>query len=79
MFVRSDARGYGAGRVLIDGLIAVGKQQNWRRIYWHTHENNYRARALYDRFSRRTDYVRYDIEPCQTMNSDKLVGPRILN
>ena len=49
---------YGA-RVLIEGLVALGKQQSWRRIYWHAHENNYRARALYDQLSRRTDYVRY--------------------
>lgn len=61
MFVLPEARGYGAGRVLIERLVALGKQQNWRRIYWHTHENNYRARALYDQLSRRTDYVRYDI------------------
>ena len=48
MFVLPEARGHGAGRLLIEQLIALGKQQNWRRIYWHTHENNYRARALYD-------------------------------
>lgn len=61
MFVLPESRGHGAGRVLIEGLIALGKQRSWRRIYWHTHENNYRARALYDQFSWRTDYVRYDI------------------
>ena len=67
MFVLPEARGCGAGRVLIEGLVALGKQQSWRRIYGHTHETNYRARALYDRLSRKTDYVRYDIEPWQPM------------
>jgi len=62
IFVLPEARGYGAGRALIEGLAVLGKQQGWRRIYWHTHEKNYRARALYDQFSRRTEHVRYDIE-----------------
>jgi GNAT superfamily N-acetyltransferase len=62
MFVMREARGGGAGRLLIERLVAVGEQDGWRRIYWHTHEHNYRARALYDRFTSRTDYIRYDIE-----------------
>jgi GNAT superfamily N-acetyltransferase len=62
LFVSPAARGSGAGRVLIDALIALGRQHDWRRVYWHTHENNYRARSLYDRVVPRTDFVRYDIE-----------------
>jgi GNAT superfamily N-acetyltransferase len=62
LFVAPDARGSGAARALIDGLVALGKESNWRRVYWHTHENNYRARRLYDQVVPRTDYVRYDIE-----------------
>jgi GNAT superfamily N-acetyltransferase len=61
LFVAPEARGSGAARALIDGLVALGKTQNWRRVYWHTHDNNYRARTLYDRVTPRTDYVRYDI------------------
>ncbi len=62
LFVASEARGSGAGRALIDGLVALGRTHNWRRVYWHTHDNNYRARTLYDQVVPRTDYVRYDIE-----------------
>jgi GNAT superfamily N-acetyltransferase len=62
MFVIPEARGSGAGRLLIQELVRLGKQEGWRRVYWHTHENNYRARALYDQFAPRTDYIRYDIE-----------------
>ena len=62
LFVASAARGEGAGRALIDALITLGTEHGWRRVYWHTHENNERARALYDRLAKRTDYVRYDIE-----------------
>ena len=62
LFVVPAARGSGAGRALIEGLVTLGKQHGWRRVYWHTHQDNYPARALYDRFVPRTDYVRYDIE-----------------
>jgi len=56
------ARGEGAGRALIEALVTLGREHGWRRVYWHTHENNERARTLYDRLAKRTDYVRYDIE-----------------
>src|SRR6516225_3583464 len=59
---RPEARGTGAGRALVEGLVALGKEQGWRRVYWHTHENNYGARMLSDRLIPRTDYVRYDID-----------------
>ena len=62
IFVAPEIRGRGAGRALIEKLVERGREEGWRRIYWHTHENNYRARALYDRVVGRTDYVRYDID-----------------
>lgn len=61
LFVAPEARGTGAARALIDRLVALGKERGWRRVYWHTHESNYRARTLYDRVTARTDYIRYDI------------------
>jgi GNAT superfamily N-acetyltransferase len=62
LFVSPAARGSGAGRALIEALVALGREHDWRRVYWHTHENNYRARSLCDRVVPRTDFVRYDIE-----------------
>jgi ribosomal protein S18 acetylase RimI-like enzyme len=62
LFVLPAARGSGTGQALIEALVALGRQHNWRRVYWHTRENNYRARGLYDRVVPRTDYVRYDID-----------------
>jgi GNAT superfamily N-acetyltransferase len=62
LFVAPEARSSGAGRALIEGIVAVGRRHGWRRVYWHTHENNHRARTLYDRLAPRTDYVRYDID-----------------
>ena len=62
IFIGPQTRGKGAGRALIEKLIALGGQEGWRRIYWHTHEDNRRARRLYDQIVERTDYIRYDIE-----------------
>ena len=75
LYVAPEARGHGAGRFLIEGLVALGRERSWRRIYCHTHGNNHAARALYDQLAPSTDYVRYDIDlspvPLQTAN-----GPR---
>lgn len=62
LFVAPEGRGGRVGQALIEGLTALGREQGWRRVYWHTHEDNYRARTLYDRVVPRTDYVRYDVE-----------------
>jgi GNAT superfamily N-acetyltransferase len=62
LFVAPDDRGSGAGEALINALVTLGRQQGWRRVYWHTHDDNHRARSLYGRIVPRTDYVRYDIE-----------------
>ena len=62
LFVAPEARGSGAARALIDALVALGRQHDWRRVYWHTREHNYRARTLYDRITPMTDHLRYDID-----------------
>lgn len=33
----------------------------WLRLYWHTRENNYRARGLYDKYTPHSGFVRYVI------------------
>lgn len=62
LFVDPDARGGGAAPAMIAALKSLGQAAGWRRIYWHTHDDNYRARSLYDRVARRTNHVRYDID-----------------
>jgi GNAT superfamily N-acetyltransferase len=56
LFVASEARGNGAGRILIERLVSLGEQHGWLRLYCHTHENNCPARKLYDRLALRQDY-----------------------
>lgn len=62
LFVREAARGTGAGRALIEALIARGKAEGWLRLYWQTASDNHTAQLLYDRLATRTDWLRYELE-----------------
>ena len=59
LFVAPAARGAGAGRALIEALGARAREAGWRHVYWHTHRDNHRARALYDSFTEADEFVRY--------------------
>lgn len=59
LFVAPDARGLGAGRALIDDVIAIARARGWARLYWHTEEANTRARALYDQYVASDGHIRY--------------------
>ena len=59
LFVDPALRGAGAGRALIDWLVAEMKAQGWSRLYWNTRRENAAARALYDSYSAESGFVRY--------------------
>jgi GNAT superfamily N-acetyltransferase len=61
LFVDPRQRAAGVGRQLIDWLVAQMKARGWERLYWHTRENNYRARALYDKYTPHSGFLRYVI------------------
>ena len=48
LFVAPEARGKGLGRALIEDLVAIGRRNGWRRLYWLTEIENQTARKLYD-------------------------------
>ena len=52
-------RGRGVGRALIEALADRARQRDWRRVHWHTEQDNARARRLYDDVATLTEYVRY--------------------
>ncbi len=62
LFVDPEARGSGAADALLEGLAQLGRQHNWSVIRWITAEDNYRARAVYDRKADRTKWLTYDIK-----------------
>jgi GNAT superfamily N-acetyltransferase len=61
LYVDPDLRAAGAGRQLIDWLLAETKSRGWSRLYWNTRENNYRARGLYDKYTPHSGFLRYVI------------------
>jgi ribosomal protein S18 acetylase RimI-like enzyme len=62
LYVDPDVRAHGAGKQLIDWLIAEMKARQWSRLYWNTRENNYRARGLYDKYTPHSGFVRYVVQ-----------------
>ena len=61
LFVDPEARGTRAGDALIQAVCNEGLKKGWSVIRWITAENNYRARAVYDRTAVKTKWVTYDI------------------
>jgi ribosomal protein S18 acetylase RimI-like enzyme len=59
LFVSPAARGTGAGRSLIEAVVERARSRGLETVYWHTREDNARARALYDTFTKADDFVRY--------------------
>lgn len=59
LFVELTLRGDGVGEAMISELQDRMKIEGWSRVYWNTKENNYRARGLYDKFTRADGFVRY--------------------
>lgn len=59
LFIAPQARGQGLGRALIDDLITLARARGWSRLYWHTDEDNTRARALYDQYVASDGHIRY--------------------
>jgi ribosomal protein S18 acetylase RimI-like enzyme len=63
LFVDPGLRGSGIVDELFAAAQALGQQRGWSVIRWITAENNYRARAAYDRLATRTHWVTYDLTP----------------
>ena len=61
LFVDPAVRANGAGKLMIDWLVAKMQAEGWSRLYWNTKENNYRARGLYDKYTPRDPFVRYTL------------------
>jgi GNAT superfamily N-acetyltransferase len=59
LFLSKGARGHGIGRRLLEDLKAIARAKGFKRLYWHTDENNETARRLYDSYSKADGHVRY--------------------
>jgi ribosomal protein S18 acetylase RimI-like enzyme len=63
LYVDPAVRGSGAVDDLFAAAKALGRECGWSVIRWITREDNYRARAVYDRLTTRTNWVTYDLAP----------------
>jgi len=61
LFVVPRKRAAGVGKQLIDWLVKEMKRRKWSRLYWHTKQDNYRARGLYDKYTPHSGFLRYVI------------------
>lgn len=59
LFARSEARGTGVGRALIEAVYEEADRQGAPSVYWLTQEFNHTARKLYDRIGKQTPFIRY--------------------
>lgn len=66
LFVAPAARGNGVGKALIEAVAAACHERGWTPLRWITRDDNYQARALYDRLARRTMWVTYERDPATT-------------
>lgn len=60
LFVDQAARGQGAARALIEHVAQVARDRGAVRVYWHTKQDNERARALYDKIATFRGFISYD-------------------
>ena len=56
------ARRNGAGRALLDAVVAYRKSIDACRIYWGTQHDNLVARRLYDHVAQYNGSIRYDVK-----------------
>jgi GNAT superfamily N-acetyltransferase len=61
LFVDPASRGGRIGEALIGHVAAEGRRRGWPRIRWLTADDNYRARALYDRVAKKAIWNVYEI------------------
>ena len=61
LFVDPSQRGGRVADALIGRVVEEAKTKGWTVVRWITAEDNYRARAVYDRLAVKTKWQTYDI------------------
>ena len=59
LFTDASQRGKGVGRALIEAVYETARRAGAPRVYWHTHETNKTAMALYDKVAQHSGFVVY--------------------
>lgn len=61
LYVDPTTRGKGAGRAMIDHVLAFAKQRSLPGVRWLTQDFNYPGRRLYDTYGPKTDFILYNV------------------
>jgi GNAT superfamily N-acetyltransferase len=61
LFVDPAHRGSGAVDALYGAMRQFAVEHGWSMIRWTTADDNYRARAVYDKLATRTTWITYDM------------------
>lgn len=61
LYVDSSVRGEGVVEQLFSALTTSAKEHSWPHVRWITAENNYRARAVYDKLASKTHWKTYQL------------------
>ncbi|MGF1431374.1 N-acetyltransferase family protein [Kitasatospora sp. LaBMicrA B282] len=68
LFVAPAHRGSGAVDALFVELRRIAAERGWNTVRWITAEDNYRARATYDRVATRIPFLTYDMAPAEPVD-----------
>lgn len=63
LFTSADARGKGVGSALLTRLAEIARDEQATVVRWITADDNATARSLYDKVSKQTPWVTYDLAP----------------
>ena len=61
LYVEPTMRGSGLGRQLIDHVLDFARTNDIPNVRWLTQESNYPARALYDTYTPKSDFILYSV------------------
>lgn len=61
LFVTPDSRGHGVADKLFERLADITRERKWGTMRWITADDNYRARSLYDKLSKKTMWNTYEL------------------
>ena len=61
LYVDPQFRGNGAGRAMIDHVLAFAHSRRIANVRWLTQDFNYAGRKLYDTYAKKSDFILYSI------------------
>ena len=62
LFVEKKFRGKKIGEKIFKKLSLISKSKEWNLIRWITHDDNFRAKNLYDRVAEKTKWDLYELK-----------------